>query len=149
MDPLTLIPDELFVHVLSFLDVCDLCNCSQVSKQWYLLADDSMLWKAHCRRLWADKIYVAAHIRTDHDSKRAYRQSLQDSKRRILTVDELCTMSWNFRFKASAGTFFILSDPWYDCLFVCLFECVFFFFHQHLKIIHTYISGGMDILPVK
>jgi len=38
-------PDELVLHILSFLTVYDLVTLSEVSKQFYMVVSDDLLWK--------------------------------------------------------------------------------------------------------
>jgi hypothetical protein len=47
------------------------------------------------------------------NSHEAYRQALADSKRLDLTLDELTTFQWSFRFKESAGSDWMERDRWW------------------------------------
>ncbi|KAF2150852.1 hypothetical protein K461DRAFT_229555 [Myriangium duriaei CBS 260.36] len=42
------LPDELLLHIFSFLDHQDLVRCQQLSQRFKLLARDSNLWKERC-----------------------------------------------------------------------------------------------------
>jgi hypothetical protein len=49
-DFLLLFPDEILLHVLSFLDVSDLYNSCLVSTSWRRLCEDEMIYRIVCRR---------------------------------------------------------------------------------------------------
>ena len=40
------ISDEILLKIFSFLDIEDLIRCTQVSKRFYRIANDSYLWSA-------------------------------------------------------------------------------------------------------
>lgn len=46
---LQLLPDEIALHVLSYLPWQSLLCCSAVNRRWRALADDASLWKTLCR----------------------------------------------------------------------------------------------------
>src|SRR4051794_25581274 len=39
------LPDEIALHVLSFLGPCEVCTVGSVSRHWHKLALDSTLWR--------------------------------------------------------------------------------------------------------
>ncbi|TFY64958.1 hypothetical protein EVJ58_g2268 [Rhodofomes roseus] len=47
-DVLGMLPDEVAVHILSFLPPEVLSTCSLVSQRWRALSDDQLLWKSLC-----------------------------------------------------------------------------------------------------
>ena len=54
---------HLFHVVLSFGTVADLCRWRAVNTSWRSAATESDLWAPRCKRLWADKVYVAPRAR--------------------------------------------------------------------------------------
>ncbi|KAF9232977.1 WD40 repeat-like protein [Melanogaster broomeanus] len=50
IDPFTVLPREVSLKVLAYLDATSLCRAAQVSKQWHNLADDDILWRGICEQ---------------------------------------------------------------------------------------------------
>ncbi|OAX33656.1 WD40 repeat-like protein [Rhizopogon vinicolor AM-OR11-026] len=50
IDPLGVLPREVSLKVLAYLDATSLCRAAQVSKQWKALADDDVLWRGICEQ---------------------------------------------------------------------------------------------------
>ncbi|KAG1903968.1 WD40 repeat-like protein [Suillus fuscotomentosus] len=50
IDPFTVLPREVSLRVLAYLDATSLCRAAQVSKQWKSLADDDVLWRGICEQ---------------------------------------------------------------------------------------------------
>ncbi|KAJ1525042.1 hypothetical protein ONE63_009888 [Megalurothrips usitatus] len=48
-DFISLLPKELALYVLSFLEPKDLLRAAQTCRNWRFLADDNLLWKEKCR----------------------------------------------------------------------------------------------------
>ncbi|ODN04155.1 F-box/WD repeat-containing protein 7, partial [Orchesella cincta] len=48
-DFISLLPKELALYVLSFLDPRDLLRAAQTCKYWRILADDNLLWREKCK----------------------------------------------------------------------------------------------------
>merc|ERR1712137_1251045 len=46
--PLDYIPDEIILHIFSFLDLHDLCSTALVSQRWRRLSDDDYIWWKLC-----------------------------------------------------------------------------------------------------
>lgn len=46
--------------------------------------------------------------------RKAYVESIADSKRQTITLDEMCEFKWSFRFKAAAGENFVSTDSWWQ-----------------------------------
>ncbi|CAH1765409.1 5897_t:CDS:2 [Entrophospora sp. SA101] len=51
------LPEELSLHILSYLDATSLCHAAQVSKPWKLLADDDQVWHKLCEQHIDKKCY--------------------------------------------------------------------------------------------
>lgn len=49
-DFISLLPKELALHVLSYLDPKDLLRSAQTCRSWRFLADDNLLWKEKCKQ---------------------------------------------------------------------------------------------------
>lgn len=47
-----MLPQELCLDILSYLDWQDLANISLLNRQWRNLTQDNMLWKTQCLRRW-------------------------------------------------------------------------------------------------
>lgn len=60
-DFISLLPKELALHVLSYLDPKDLLRAAQTCRSWRFLADDNLLWK--------DKSKTASIISESHPDK--------------------------------------------------------------------------------
>lgn len=50
IDPFTVLPRELSLKILAYLDATSLCRAAQVSKHWRSLADDDILWREICQQ---------------------------------------------------------------------------------------------------
>ncbi|KAG6376050.1 WD40 repeat-like protein [Boletus reticuloceps] len=50
IDPLTVLPREVSLKILAYLDATSLCRAAQVSKHWRSLADDDILWHEICQQ---------------------------------------------------------------------------------------------------
>ncbi|KAG1756241.1 WD40 repeat-like protein [Suillus paluster] len=50
IDPFAVLPRELSLRVLAYLDATSLCRAAQVSKRWKGLADDDVLWRGICEQ---------------------------------------------------------------------------------------------------
>ena len=48
MDPFTLLPRELNMRILGYLDAISLGRAAQVSKTWKAVADDDLVWRRLC-----------------------------------------------------------------------------------------------------
>jgi F-box and WD-40 domain protein 7 len=49
-DFISLLPREVALHVLSYLEPKDLLRAAQTCRSWRFLADDNLLWKEKCRK---------------------------------------------------------------------------------------------------
>ncbi|KAG9318377.1 WD40 repeat-like protein [Chiua virens] len=50
IDPFTVLPREVSLKILAYLDATSLCRAAQVSKFWRSLADDDILWRGICQQ---------------------------------------------------------------------------------------------------
>ncbi|KAI7868339.1 quinon protein alcohol dehydrogenase-like superfamily [Spinellus fusiger] len=50
IDFISILPREVSLHVLSYLDATSLCHAAQVSQTWKSLADDNTLWHRMCEQ---------------------------------------------------------------------------------------------------
>jgi hypothetical protein len=50
----SVLPQELCLYILSFLEWRDLSNMSLLNRQWQSLSRDNMLWKALCAKHWKE-----------------------------------------------------------------------------------------------
>ncbi len=46
----TVLPREVSLKVLTYLDATSLCRAAQVTKHWRSLADDDVLWRGICEQ---------------------------------------------------------------------------------------------------
>jgi F-box/WD-40 domain protein MET30 len=50
IDPFSVLPREISLKVLGYLDATSLCRAAQVTKKWKSLADDDILWRGICEQ---------------------------------------------------------------------------------------------------
>jgi F-box and WD-40 domain protein MET30 len=50
IDPFSVLPHEVSLRVLTYLDATSLCRAAQVSNKWRRLADDDILWRGICEQ---------------------------------------------------------------------------------------------------
>ncbi|KAI5124037.1 hypothetical protein M0805_003866 [Coniferiporia weirii] len=50
LDPFSVLPREVSLKVLGYLDAISLCRAAQVNRQWLALADDDVLWRNICEQ---------------------------------------------------------------------------------------------------
>lgn len=113
-DPAAAFPPELFLAVLANFSPTELCPLRLVCKAWRALADDPTTWTLLTQKLWEGKVHTERFAALlESDPRAAYAASFVDSKRDLLTAEELCEYDWNWRFKASAGEHFTDGDPWW------------------------------------
>jgi len=116
VDPYSVLPEDAFIEVLSWLSPEQLAQCSLVCQDWREVVNSKPLWHRLCHDLWATKVYVPKYIREvkTMDPKLAYRCSLKDSTRNFITEEELFTFEWNFRFKKFERHEWSEKDPWWN-----------------------------------
>jgi hypothetical protein len=62
-DFISLLPKELALHVLSFLEPQDLLVAAQICRTWNALCEDNLLWKAKCKRYDIDESILRSSCR--------------------------------------------------------------------------------------
>ncbi|KAA8492791.1 hypothetical protein FVE85_9063 [Porphyridium purpureum] len=111
------LPEEVLVQVFAAcgpdVEAFALRTAALVCKAWHAASRSNLLWKELCAKLWSDKVYIKDAIR-GRPPMDAYRESLADSKREYLELDELVGFEWSFRFKAAAGEHWVETDPWWQ-----------------------------------
>lgn len=50
IDPFVVLPREIALKILGYLDATSLCRAAQVTKRWRCLADDNILWRVICEQ---------------------------------------------------------------------------------------------------
>ena len=50
IDPFVVLPREVALRILGYLDATSLCRAAQVSNRWRCLADDNILWRVICEQ---------------------------------------------------------------------------------------------------
>ncbi len=50
IDPFAVLPREVSLKILTYLDATSLCRAAQVSHRWRSLADDDVLWRGICEQ---------------------------------------------------------------------------------------------------
>ncbi|CAG8824524.1 321_t:CDS:1, partial [Dentiscutata erythropus] len=50
IDFISVLPQEIAFHILSYLDAISLCHAAQVSKHWNRLSDDDVVWHKLCEQ---------------------------------------------------------------------------------------------------
>eukprot|EP00930_Biecheleria_cincta_P059045 TRINITY_DN44814_c0_g1_i1.p1 TRINITY_DN44814_c0_g1~~TRINITY_DN44814_c0_g1_i1.p1 ORF type:complete len:260 (+),score=36.44 TRINITY_DN44814_c0_g1_i1:75-854(+) len=99
--------DDLFICVLSFLDVGSIAQTSQACSQCSTGASADVLWLDLCRRHWASKTaqYHLTDDRQAHLSSRScnwkdhYKEHEEDGKRARITAEELSSLTFDFTFR--------------------------------------------------
>lgn len=104
--------DDVFRHAFLFLTAQELTRCCSVSKHFMELAEEDLLWEHLCEKLWCDNVVFST--RPELSRKYAYHISLVDSRRVHLTLDELMSTIFSFRFREGAGELWTSSDPWWQ-----------------------------------
>lgn len=74
--------------------------CSCVNKQWASIATAQPVWLELGKLLWKGR-YFPQHVNDlrSVDARTAYRLSVEDAARNTLTIEELTSFQWEFRFK--------------------------------------------------
>lgn len=62
-DFISLLPKELALHVLSFLEPKDLLVAAQTCRTWHVLCEDSLLWKEKCTECGVDESVLKSSSR--------------------------------------------------------------------------------------
>ena len=75
------------------------------------------LWDDLCKRVWAEKVYIPQVSRELHScgqSRHAFALALRDSTRTAITLEELTSIEFSFRFKELAGKYWTDRDPYWQ-----------------------------------
>jgi hypothetical protein len=113
---LAIFDETIIIFIFSFLNANDLLNQYSVNKVWYDWSRDNYLWQNLLFQLWADKVYIPKFCKflASSHPRIAYYLSILDSKRTFLTLDDLTSDEWSFRFKESAGEEWLQFCPWHQ-----------------------------------
>jgi F-box/WD-40 domain protein MET30 len=109
IDPFTVLPEEISLRILAYLDAISLGRAAQVSRRWRQLADDDVLWKSICEQHidkrcikcgWGLPLMKKAHLRCSSS-----RPTLDDAhvKRQRDEADALLDRPISKRLKTEAG----------------------------------------------
>ncbi|CAK8697091.1 unnamed protein product [Clavelina lepadiformis] len=69
-DFISLLPKELALYVLSFLEPRDLLMAAQTCKYWRILAEDNLMWREKCMEEGIQEPYVSKVIKNSWKSKK-------------------------------------------------------------------------------
>ncbi|CAG5115890.1 unnamed protein product [Candidula unifasciata] len=73
-DFISLLPKELALYVLSFLEPRDLLRAAQTCRYWRVLAEDNLLWREKCREEGVDEEMVyGSRMRRRHSARSPYK----------------------------------------------------------------------------
>ncbi|KAJ7715947.1 WD40-repeat-containing domain protein [Mycena maculata] len=75
IDPFAILPREVSLKVLGYLDATSLCRAAQVTKKWKALADDDILWRGICEQHIGQKCHKCGWGLPILEKKRTYRRS--------------------------------------------------------------------------
>eukprot|EP00941_MAST-03F_sp_MAST-3F-sp1_P004018 g4018.t1 len=107
---LNILSEHLEIYLLkNFLSPETLSVLGTTSKYWAKQTSTPFIWYDHCQNLWSDKAYVPTRF-LHHPSKESYINSVLDSRRDVLCVDDFEAL-FAFRFKVCAGSDWISMDP--------------------------------------
>lgn len=73
IDPFTILPREVSLKILGYLDATSLCRAAQVTRKWKDLADDDVLWRGICEQHIGQKCHKCGWGLPVLEKKRAYR----------------------------------------------------------------------------
>lgn len=100
---------DVVTKMLTFLDVTHLCRVSRVNCFMKSASSAEQLWEFHWQEDTKDKLHV---LRLDIPTKFALSHARQQSRRTWLSKVELTSLSWDFRFRKSAGNEWLDVDPY-------------------------------------
>ncbi|THU99367.1 WD40 repeat-like protein [Dendrothele bispora CBS 962.96] len=75
IDPFTVLPREVSLKILGYLDATSLCRAAQVTRKWKSLADDDILWRGICEQHIGQKCPKCGWGLPVLENKRTYRPS--------------------------------------------------------------------------
>jgi F-box and WD-40 domain protein MET30 len=73
IDPFTVLPREVSLKILGYLDATSLCRAAQVTRKWRNLADDDILWRGICEQHIGQKCRKCGWGLPILEKKRTYR----------------------------------------------------------------------------
>ncbi|KAF4615217.1 hypothetical protein D9613_002803 [Agrocybe pediades] len=73
IDPFAVLPREISLKILGYLDATSLCRAAQVTKRWKNLADDNLVWRSICEQHIGQKCHKCGWGLPILEKKRAYR----------------------------------------------------------------------------
>lgn len=73
IDPFAVLPREVSLKILGYLDATSLCRAAQVTRQWKHLADDNILWRGICEQHIGQKCHKCGWGLPVLEKKRVYR----------------------------------------------------------------------------
>ena len=123
LDPTQFFTNDILVHILKLLPPAQLMKCAVVSRSWRTAANLDDIWEIKCQERWncsstetsPSKVYIPAASQQYLSWKQKYMKA--EAERRAssscVTLAELTTFTWKFRFKHSAGVWFVANDPYW------------------------------------
>ncbi|KAF8906063.1 WD40-repeat-containing domain protein [Gymnopilus junonius] len=73
IDPFAVLPREVSLKVLGYLDATSLCRAAQVTRRWKSLADDNVVWRSICEQHIGQKCHKCGWGLPILEKKRCYR----------------------------------------------------------------------------
>jgi hypothetical protein len=115
LDPTKIFTDDILLRIFRLLPPRQLLKCNLVSYQWHQAANLPDLWEEICHNRWKGKVYIPAAGQTNLTWKQKYLRAESDRQHSAATITlaELTTFEWKFRFKRTAGAWFQETDPYW------------------------------------
>ena len=114
------LPDDVWLHIFSLVAVPTLALIYPINKMFNTLLNDfdKTIWEPLCQRLWLNKVPESwkSYTQMNVTHSQQYQLSLKDSKRTVISMKELCSYDWAFRFKRDAGDWWEGLDPYWNAL---------------------------------
>lgn len=98
-------PDEIWFDIFYFLDPKTLLKVNTVSKRFYKISNSNFVWEPLFTKLCKNKHthWMLKTAPVTDQKKTLYFHAVKDSKRTLLTKDELVSIGWKFRFLHGVG----------------------------------------------
>lgn len=98
-------PDEIWFDIFYFLDPLTLLKVNLVSKKFFQISNSNFIWEPLFQKLCKNKhtYWMLKSAPNTDQKKKLYFHAIGDSKRTIMTQDELCSIGWKFRFLNGIG----------------------------------------------
>jgi hypothetical protein len=99
------IPDDVLQHTMLFCSVKDTCTLECSCSYMKMFIETKNQWKECCDRDFKhlSRYNCQQHGYPDASYKVSYRFIFLESRRTIITVEDLESLDWNFRFTPAAG----------------------------------------------